>query len=523
MLHELALGQRDGRERLLEDGVDEHAGVGGRGVEKLPGRDQVALVLERRRVALDPPRQDQHVLVGLGAVADGPPHRVEVVRVDVVVHRDGNLADAVLVVGDAVEGAPHVPFRGLAHLHDDELAQVGEGFVHGHLGDALDAHGVPQVAAQERLVAHLLDDARLARGHLADERAQHGLALHGDGGHLHERRHRARVQVAVGFAEGSLGLHEVGVDEPFDDDLGVGRHFDVHGLAAHQLDGLPPQAAGDAHLVHARRHLLDGAVGNHRRRPHHQRRVQRLAALPALVPVREDVLVHAGVHAHALLALDLSAVVALVADTRLRVPGEPVGAGGVRGVVEPRRGDGHRELEQAAALDVEVGTLKHHLVHRPGIDDGGLDGIRQCVRPKLRDLVHRAPQSHRVDLRRRRQRGHSHGHVVGASVAVHHVLEQECLALRLGQTAAELPAHQRVHFRVLVDGVADTYQQSGRLQVGQVLLKVGIGHGRGRALYRMRVVSIGVASAPAPTRRCRRDAALPGKAPALPAPAGRSW
>ena len=369
------------------------------------------------------------------------------------------------------------PSAGFVHLDDHELAKVGEGLVHGHLGDTLDADGVPQVAPEQRFVAHLLDDAGLAGGHLADERAQHRLALHGDGGHLHEGRHGARMHVAVGFAEGALGLYEIGVDEPLDDDLRVGRHLDVHGLAAYQLDRLPGQAAGDAHLVHPRRDLLHGAVGNHRRRPYHQRGLQRHAPLPALVPVREDVLVHARVHAHPLLALDLPAVVALVADARIRVLGEPVGAGRIGRVVETRGGDGDRELEQPAALDVEVRPLQHHLVDRPGIDDGRFDGMGQRVGPEVGNLVHRALQPNGVHLWRRRQRGHRHRHVVAAAVTVGHVLEQEGLALGLGEAAAELPAHQRVHFRILVDGMPDAQQQSGGLQVGQVFLKVGIGHG----------------------------------------------
>src|SRR3989454_2935933 len=52
---------------------------------------------------------------------------------------------------------------------------------------------------------------------------------------------------------------------------------------------------------------------------------------------------------------------------------------------------------------------------------------------------------------------------------------QERLSVRLLDTAAELPAHQRMHLGVLVDRPIDRYEQPRALEGLQVLVKVGIG------------------------------------------------
>jgi hypothetical protein len=50
--------------------------------------------------------------------------------------------------------------------------------------------------------------------------------------------------------------------------------------------------------------------------------------------------------------------------------------------------------------------------------------------------------------------------------------EQECAALILGETALELPAHQRVQLGILVDRAIDAGDQPLRLQGRQMLLEI---------------------------------------------------
>jgi len=54
------------------------------------------------------------------------------------------------------------------------------------------------------------------------------------------------------------------------------------------------------------------------------------------------------------------------------------------------------------------------------------------------------------------------------------VLEEERLALRLGDAPPKLPADQRVQLRVLVDRSGHAHELTRRLQRRQVLVQVGI-------------------------------------------------
>ena len=59
-------------------------------------------------------------------------------------------------------------------------------------------------------------------------------------------------------------------------------------------------------------------------------------------------------------------------------------------------------------------------------------------------------------------------------LAVDDVGEQERLALGLVEPAEELPAHQRVHLRILVDRLVDPQQQPRLVEILDVLVQVGI-------------------------------------------------
>ena len=53
----------------------------------------------------------------------------------------------------------------------------------------------------------------------------------------------------MALAERPFGLEQFGIDQPLDDDLGIGRHVEIDGDAFHGADRLAGERAGDAHLV----------------------------------------------------------------------------------------------------------------------------------------------------------------------------------------------------------------------------------------------------------------------------------
>ena len=74
--------------------------------------------------------------------------------------------------------------RAGGELQEDHRPQVGQPLVHDDAADALDAELRLQMREEQRLVGHLLDDARFARRHLADDLGEHRLLLVGDRRHL---------------------------------------------------------------------------------------------------------------------------------------------------------------------------------------------------------------------------------------------------------------------------------------------------------------------------------------------------
>ncbi len=74
----------------------------------------------------------------------------------------------------------------------------------------------------------------------------------------------------------------------------------------------------------------------------------------------------------------------------------------------------------------------------------------------------------------RRQRADHHRNVVTPSAGIDDVGEQEGLAVLLGDAAAELPAHQRMHLGVLVDRCIDAQQQPGLVETIEMVVQIGI-------------------------------------------------
>jgi hypothetical protein len=61
-----------------------------------------------------------------------------------------------------------------------------------------------------------------------------------------------------------------------------------------------------------------------------------------------------------------------------------------------------------------------------------------------------------------------------SSLGIHNVGEKKGLAILFGDSAAKLPAHQRVHLSVFVNGNSHTIQQAGPIEAGEMLVQVGI-------------------------------------------------
>ena len=66
-----------------------------------------------------------------------------------------------------------------------------------------------------------------------------------------------------------------------------------------------------------------------------------------------------------------------------------------------------------------------------------------------------------VNLRIGRNRPNRDWNIVMAAFRVDDIAEQERLTVFFRNTAAELPAHQRVHFSVLIHGCVDPVEQTG--------------------------------------------------------------
>src|SRR6266849_5801132 len=471
-LHVLALGQRDRRKILLHRRVDQHRSV-------------FALVsFAPRSVPLVAMMKDLKVERGVRAIGHGPEQCVRVVRVDVFVYGNHVLARRAVTRSGAVERAPDLRPRRLA-VHDEHhhLAQIRERLVHRNALHALDAERIAQVVGIERLERDALDQARLARGHLRDDRCEDRVLAPGDAGHFHESVVLLQVDVPVGFSERRLGLEILGVDVPLHDDLRFRRYEQVDGLRLYDVDRRADEPSGHVQLVQRLRHLLRRGERHARRRAQYDRRGQLLAARLHFLPVGVDsrAQLERRVHSEAPWRLHLPAIDAHVLDARIRVLGDVLRKRRERRDVPAGRGNGDGQTVEPIARPVEVLALDHDLVTRRVLDDSWRDRFRHRAVPGLVDSVQGTAHADAVDLPARGERADHDRDLVFASLAVGYVSEQERFSVRLLDTAAELPAYERVHFGVFVDRPIDRYEQPRGVKGLQVLVEIGIAVSRGGA------------------------------------------
>src|SRR5262245_3065374 len=110
--HELLLGQSERRHRALHGGVDQELGA----------KPAVAILRALHTTVIG---RDVHVLDRIAAIADRPHHGVEIVGIDVLAHRDENLAGDGVEATRPVQPAPHFGARRAGGILDeDHRAQI---------------------------------------------------------------------------------------------------------------------------------------------------------------------------------------------------------------------------------------------------------------------------------------------------------------------------------------------------------------------------------------------------------------
>src|SRR5713101_1576332 len=445
-------------------------------------------VLALGAMALAAVRQRLHVLERVHAVRHGPQERVGVVRVDVVRHRDGDLAHVALEEGRAAQRAPYLGARHAFFAADYRHAQQScQWFVKGHSFDSADAERLAQVGEEQRLVGDALDDARLRRRDLADIRGDDRVPALRDRGHAHGHVVFLERHVAVRFAERRLGLAVLGVDQAFYYDLRFRGNEQIDGLRPDHVDRTAGQTAGYVELVHADRQLLRPHEGDIRRAPEHDGAGHRLFSEFLVFHVVQVAAraPYARRHAHdqPVGRLERGAIGAHVLHAGLGIAGDHVGRGERGRGVETRRRDRDRQAVEAAAFALQRFALVHDLMAGGALELAWCDGMSDRVIPFPLDFAQGRAHADRVDRAVRRDRPDHDRNVVLAAAAVDDVREEERLPLGFVHPPDELPAHQRMELRVLVDRPGYREQQPAFLQFLEVLVKVTVA---ARALRRER-------------------------------------
>jgi hypothetical protein len=183
----------------------------------------------------------------------------------------------------------------------------------------------------------------------------------------------------------------------------------------------------------------------------------------------------------------VAAVVAHVLDAAVGIFGDVLRQCRVRRDVPARRRDRQRDAVEAVARLVERRTGDDDLVAGRVVDEARRQRALRRLDPARIDLLERTVDADAVDLAVRRQPADQHRDVVLAPLAVDDVGEQKRLAVLLLDPAAELPPHQRVHLRVLVDRSIDLDQQPGPVEGTHMIVQVGIGRARGDGCLALRL------------------------------------
>ena len=171
--------------------------------------------------------------------------------------------------------------------------------------------------------------------------------------------------MAVALAERTLRFQKIGIDQPLDDDLGVGRHQQVDRRRLGDAHRLAREPARHRHLVE-----IDGEL--HAAGEHHDRRAadddrarHRRAALLVLLPMQvaaraADARGHA--HAQPVGGFELTAIGAHVLDAGVGIARNAERRGQIGRGVKARCRDRHRQRREPPARPAQIVAGDHDLL-----------------------------------------------------------------------------------------------------------------------------------------------------------------
>src|SRR6266404_4851464 len=172
------------------------------------------------------------------------------------------------------------------------------------------------------------------------------------------------------------------------------------------------------------------------------------------------------------LRLHVAAIVAEILDAGVGNLGDVLRQRRIgRDVPAGRRNRQRNAVEPVARL-VQGLAGDHDVMAWRLTDNARRDRVLRRLDPAFVDFVEPAADANAIDFPVRGEHTDRDRNVVFALLAVDHVGEQECLAILLLDAAAELPAHQRVHFGVLVDRPVDGDEQAGLIECLDVIVQV---------------------------------------------------
>ena len=271
-----------------------------------------------------------------------------------------------------------------------------------------------------------------------------------DAGHPEDRTFAAARHVAGELAERAFGLSVIHQHFALDDDLGMGGHFQVDGLAFDHLDRLAADTTGDSQFigtVSRRRHQVLHRIAADKDRRGHMlaaRLVFRMVDRAAPVGCTEQ-------DAGRVLAFDLAAADADIAAPGIGVLGHPerrqIGAR-----VFLRRPDGHRQLVQ-----VDIITRDNDLFHRSGFDHDWFDRRIHAAGDAVVDCLQcrRAIQCGGNHL----ARGCDHSTDDAPTVMPLDIAKADAVPIILVHGAKD-HAHDRADLPVLVDLLVDPFEHT---------------------------------------------------------------
>src|SRR5713226_2146262 len=281
------------------------------------------------------------------------------------------------------------------------------------------------------------------------------------------------MHVAVRFTERSFRLDVFRGEDSLDDDLGLRRHLQIDGLALYEPDRLACQAAGNRQLIHSIGDLLHRGVRDHRRRADDDRCLKGNLPLFAFVPMGENMLPRPGKNPDPIHSLDMAPVISDIANACLRILRHPMASSDKRCAVKTRSRDRDRELKKASCA-LQVVPFLDDLLNRPAPDDDRLNRAAKSSVPFFPKLFWTGVEAQSVDVFRTCHHTYGHGDIVAPPLGVCNLLEEKAAPLLFRQPAAVLPAHQRMHLRVLVDLAPHADEQPFALERGHVFMQIRV-------------------------------------------------